>query len=89
MTTPDNLRDFSSIESGSVSSGPAPTTSSGASAATTSGPGLAAEFLSATNEHVQAMKTAASKVDNETFKNAVESHASAIKVQAALIASMD
>ncbi len=88
MTTPDNLRDFTSIESGSVSSGPAPT-SSGASAATSSGSGLAAEFLSATNEHVQAMKTAASKVDNETFKNAVESHASAIKVQAALIASMD
>ncbi len=79
MTTPDKLRDFSSMENGSVSSGPAPT-SSGASTAARSGPGLADEFLTATNELVQAMKTAASKVDNDTFKNAVESHASAIKI---------
>jgi len=35
------------------------------------------------------MKTAAAAIDNATFKNAVENHCTAIKMQAALKKTMD
>ena len=87
-TTPDKLKDFSSLEGG-VSSGGAPSTSSGG-ASKPSGPAgaLAGEIMAMATPLLNELKAKADAIGNASVTQGTDFYLQAMKLQGALLSTM-